>query len=129
MDVIKFLKDVLVVAQKSNDIEMTQKVISAQEAVINMQDKITKLQSENKKLKEKKNIKNKVERYRNIPIITLKDDNSKILYCANCYDSNEKIIQLEVRGNNRCHCKTCNSFCYIDYSPDADKIRKGIDVC
>lgn len=53
MDAIKILKDVVNIAQKSNDIEMVQKVISAQQEVINLQDKIYKLQVENKVLKEK----------------------------------------------------------------------------
>ena len=126
MDVIKLFKDVINFAQKSNDIDMVQRIISIQQDMLELQEANRLLKEENKNLKSKKVLKNKIERYRNIPVITLKDDHPKILYCANCYDSNEKIIQLEVLDNNRCHCKTCDSFYHIDNSPDAANIRKGL---
>ncbi len=129
MDAIKLLKDAFTVAQKSNDIEMVQKIISAQEEVLNMQDKITKLQSENKNLKDKIKTNKNVERYRNIPIITLANEHPKILYCANCYGLDDKFIQLQVIANNKCYCKNCDGYFYIEYSPDAETIRKGINEC
>ena len=81
MDVIKTLKDIVVFAQKSNDIEITQKLISIQQEVIDMEEQIYNLKSENRKLREQINENDEVERYRNIPLITLKKDCPKIIYC------------------------------------------------
>ena len=129
MDAIKLLKDAFTVDQKSNDIEMVQKIISAQEEVLNMQSEITKLQNENKKLKEKVKVNKNVERYRNIPIITLKNDKPKILYCANCFVLNDRMVQLQIIDNNKCYCRNCDNYFYINNSPDADIIKRGIDGC
>lgn len=58
------------------------------------------LQDENKELKEKLSNKRRVEELRarivrhDQPIITLKDDNRIIYYCAHCWDSQEKLIQV-----------------------------------
>ena len=129
MEVIKTLKDIITFAQKSNDIEMTQKLISVQQEVIDMEEQIYNLKSENRVLKEKINKKNEVERYRNIPIITLKKDSPKILYCANCYGSDNKLIQLQVHDIDHCYCRNCKDQFYIHNSPDAEIIREKIEKC
>ena len=129
MDVIKTLKDIIVFTQKSNDIEMTQKLISIQQEVIDMEDQIYKLKTENRELKEKINKRDEVERYRNIPIITLKEDSPKILYCANCYGSDNKLIQLQVHDIDHCYCRNCKDQFFIHNSPDAEKIKEKIEKC
>lgn len=121
MDVIKTLTDVVTLAQKSNDIEMIQKVINAQQEILNMQDEMLKLKKENEKLKdEKKNGKN-IERYRNITIITLKNDEQKIKYCSRCWDKDRKLIQVNIAGDSYM-CPECKTRSYISYTPD--KINK-----
>ena len=82
MDVIKTLKDIVGFAQKSNDIEMTQKLISVQQEVIEMQDKISKLSDENRKLCNEINQEKNIEHYRGVPIITLKEESPKVFYCG-----------------------------------------------
>ena len=123
MDVIKLLKDVYTLAQKSNDIEMIQKVISAQEEAINMQDKITKLQNENQRLKEKDKIKKNIERYQGCTLITLKSDNPKIPYCSTCYGKDNQLIQLKIKGD-LCQCFNCKSYFYFAEIPKSEEIRR-----
>lgn len=124
MDIIKILKDVVSIAQKSNDIEMVQKVISVQQEVINLQDRIYKLLTENKVLKEKLKKNNNIERYRNIPVITLKNEQPKILYCAYCYGNEEKFIQLQIYDNDYCRCGVCKNRFEISSSIDFKKIKE-----
>ena len=126
MDAIKLLRDVVNVAQKSNDIEMIQKVISAQQEVINLQDKIYKLQVENNVLKEQLRKNDNIERYRSIPLITLKDEHPKILYCANCYGNEGKFIQLQIYDNDRCRCSVCKNHFDISSSVDCQKIKESL---
>lgn len=126
MDAIKLLMDVVNVAQKSNDIEMVQKVISAQQEVINLQDKIYKLQVENNALKEQFRKNDNVEMYRSIPLITLKDEHPKILYCANCYGNEGKFIQLQIYDNDRYHCSVCKNHFDISSSVDCQKIKESL---
>ena len=129
MDVIKTLKDIVVFAQKSNDIEITQKLISIQQEVIDMEEQIYNLKSENRKLREQINENDEVERYRNIPLITLKKDCPKILYCGNCFGAENKFIQLQVIDNESCYCRNCKDYFYISYSPDAQIIKEKIEKC
>ena len=128
MDAIKVLKDAIDVIQKSNDIDLIQKLISAQQEVIDMQEKMYKLQVENNKLKEAINKKDNVVRYRSVPIISLKDDEKKVLYCANCYGAENKLIQLHLYDDkDSCTCRICKDRSFISNSPDADLIREGLD--
>lgn len=117
MDAIKLLKDVVTVAQKSNDIDMIQKVISAQQEVLNMQEELQVLREDNRKLKDLNTMSAKIKRYRNISVITLEEDDQKIMYCSNCWDSDKKIIQLMKAGDSY-KCPACKSHGYLSWSPD-----------
>ena len=122
MDAIKILKDVYNVVQKSNDIEIMEKIITAQAAVLDMQEKISKLQIENKELKEKDEIKENIERYPGTTMITLKNENPKIPYCSTCYGNTGRLIQLKIR-EELCQCHNCNSHFYFSESPNSTQIR------
>lgn len=124
MDAIKLLKDVVTVAQKSNDIDMIQKVIAVQEEVIELQDKVFKLQKENNMLKEKLKKSSKIVRYRGVPLITIKDDKCKIIYCANCYGKEERLIPVHITDSTYTYCGTCGDQSVITYSPDASQIKE-----
>ena len=123
MEVVKMFKEVINFAQKSNDIDMIQKIISAQQDMLELQEENRLLKEENTRLKSKKNIKNKIERYKNINVITLKGDEQKIKYCSNCWDNNEKLVQLRVIDGDRYVCNTCKTIGYQSDSPDWDKLR------
>jgi len=105
---------------------MIQKVISAQQEVIDMQDRIYKLQVENNELKEKLNKTNNVERYRGVPVITLKNDAPKIMYCANCYGNEGKLIQLQLYSDNHCYCSVCKNQFNINNSIDCQKLKESL---
>lgn len=123
MEVVKMFKEVINFAQKSNDIDMIQKIISAQQDMLELQEENRLLKEENTRLKSKKNIKNKIERYKNINVITLKGDEQKIKYCSNCWDNNEKLVQIRVIDGDYYECNTCKTIGYQSDSPDWDKLR------
>ena len=126
MDVIKTLKDIVVFAQKSNDIEMTQKLISVQQEVIEMQDKISKLLEENRKLCNEINQEKNVEHYRGVPIITLKEESPKVLYCGICYGKNKSFIPLHKYSGSidEYYCRECDHYTHLSVSPDKEKLFK-----
>ena len=127
MDAIKLLKDVVTVAQKSNDIEMVQKVITAQEEVIELQDKIYNLKKENSELKEKLKQNSNIVRYRGIPVLSIKNDKDKILYCSNCYGSENKLIPVHIVDYKHSYCRVCRDQSELNYSPDYEKIKEFLD--
>ena len=126
MDVIKTLKDVVQLAQKSNDIEMTQKIIQAQQEIIEMQDKISRLTIENTKLNNEINQEKSVEHYRDIPVITLANENPKILYCGLCYGKNKQFIPLHKYEhsdvNDEYYCVECKHYTRLSTSRDLNKL-------
>ena len=126
MDVIKTLKDIVTLAQKSNDIEMTQKLISVQQEVIEMQDKISKLSDENRKLYNEINQEKSIEHYRGVPIITLKDESPKVFYCGICYGKNKDFIPLHKYSgtDDEYYCKECDHYTHLSASPDKEKLLK-----
>lgn len=123
MDVIKLFKDVISFAQKSNDVDMIQKIITAQQDMLNLQEENRTLKEENRKLKSKKSISNKIKRYRNINVITIKSDEQKIKYCSSCWDNHEKLVQLRVIDNDYYECSTCKTRGYLSDSPDKEELR------
>lgn len=123
MDVIKSFKDVVSFVQKSNDTEMIQKVISAQENMLDMQSKILRLQEENKKLKSDNKIKKNIERYAGTTLVTLKNENPKIPYCSTCYGKEGILIQLKIR-DDLCQCSNCNSYFYFAESSNDNELRR-----
>ena len=64
MNIVKGLKDVISILQKSNDIEMINKVIDIQQKIIEMEDTILTLKEENRRLKDKSNKRMKIIRYK-----------------------------------------------------------------
>ena len=123
MDVIKLFKDVINFAQKSNDVDMIQKIITAQQDMLNLQEENRNLKEENRKLKYKKSISNRILRYRNINVITIKNDGKKIKYCSSCWDNYEKLVQLRVIDNDYYECSTCKTKGYLSDSPDKEELR------
>lgn len=119
MDVVKTFKDIVSFAQKSNDIEMMQKLMSAQQEVLAMNAKLMKLEEENKKLKSKAKIERNIERYPGTTLITLKNENPKIPYCSTCYGNDGSLIQMKIRGE-LCECSNCKSYFYFAESSNSN---------
>lgn len=127
MDAIKILKDVFNIAQKSNDIDMVQKVISAQQSVLEMQEKIQKLNEDNFKLRKQLEKNKEIEYYRNVPIITMKKDSPKIFYCGVCYGKDANLIPLQkISNDDRCYCSCCGMVTYISYSSDSKELLEAL---
>ena len=79
------------------------------------------LQEENKKLKEQAMDRSRIEAIRERvirhtqPIITLKDDDDCICYCAHCWDSQQKLIQInKVIRSGEAICPACRNTCVYD---------------
>lgn len=78
--------------------------------------KSLELQDENKELKEKLSEKSSIDSLRNRiirheqPFITLKEDDTQIYYCAHCWDSKEKLIQVSTEARSATFiCPSCKN--------------------
>ena len=107
MGVINCLKDVVSILQKSNDIEMVQKVIDIQQRIIEMEDTILTLKEENRKLKNNLDIEKKIKRFPNDTVIVIKNEEN-IMYCSKCWDDEKKLIQV-TKDEEYYKCPKCNN--------------------
>ena len=97
--------------QKADNIEIQRKVLELTQEALEMQNEILSLRKENDKLKEKQNIRSRIERHKDA-YITLKDDEKKLIYCSNCYDTKQQLVQAQIDEDGHYVCPSCK---YIGY--------------
>ena len=107
MGLFEGVKDVAGIVQKIGNIELYQKILDIEAQALDLQDELAKLKSENRELKEQKNISDKIKRH-NFLYLTLNDDPQELSYCTHCWDSQQKLIQLETCQNNKYYCPHCH---------------------
>ena len=52
--------------------------------------------------------------------ITLKEDDSNIMYCSRCWDREKELIQMDKRHGGKIMCPNCNQICSYDRGSDVD---------
>lgn len=85
------IKDGINAAQKADNIPLVNNLIEAQKQIFDLINENNKLKNENAELKNKKDLIDKIGRHKDA-YITLKDDPQKLIYCSNCFDTNQKIL-------------------------------------
>jgi hypothetical protein len=124
MEIIEGLKELFNLTNKLNNIEIQKKLAEINIQALEMQNEIVQLKSENNKLKEKQNISDKIVRHKDA-YITLKDDEQQLIYCSNCYDSENKLVQGQVDEDGHYSCPACKFYGYYN-KERYDNISKNI---
>lgn len=105
--------------------------------LLDLYEKALELQEENKELKDQLNSRDQVEKIRvrvirhTQPVITLKDDEDRIFYCAHCWDSKEKLIQVNTEPRPATFiCPSCKNYGVYDEAANAqyERARQGIGI-
>lgn len=106
-------KDALNLAQKADNIELYRQLLDLSAQALDLQAENAKLKEENIELKKKKDDSARIIRHKE-PVITLRDDDPVLYYCAHCYDSEQLMIQVHCdyeEGTFYCpHCRTNGDF-------------------
>ncbi len=97
MDLYQLVRDLINEAKEQKNLELVDKLIELKLAISEIQDENIELR---KRLEQQK----KIERHSEGTYITLKDDNLKIHYCATCWGTSQKLIQLASSTGN---CPIC----------------------
>lgn len=75
---------------------------------------IEKLRTENAALKKEKDYSEIIIRHPD-PVITLNNDANNLFYCARCWDSDKKLIQLTVDLEDHSYrCQQCQAHGFMD---------------
>lgn len=93
------IKNVADIVRKADNLELYA-------MLLDLQAKAIELQEENAQLKQQLSNHSRIESLRSRiirhdqPFITLQDDENHILYCAQCWDSKEKLIQMNTEPSS-----------------------------
>ncbi len=85
------IKDGIAVAQKADNIPLVSELIDAQKQILDLIQENQLLKEKNRDLLKKQDIINKIERHRDA-YITLKGENSQLIYCSNCWDTKQQLV-------------------------------------
>lgn len=107
------IKDGIMVAQKTDNIPLVSELIDAQKQILDLVQENQKLKEENEKLLKKQDVSQQIERHKDA-YITLKDDSQKLIYCSNCWDTKQQLVQAQTNENGHYDCPACKTFGYYD---------------
>lgn len=120
------IKDGINAAQKADNIPLVNNLIEAQKQILDLINENNKLKIENSELKAKKNLTDKIERHKDA-YITLKGDSQKLIYCSNCFDTNQKLIQAQTNEDGTYWCPSCKQMGYYDMEIYNRKYNEDIE--
>ena len=120
------IKDGINAAQKADNIPLVNNLIEAQKQILELINENNKLKIENSELKAKKNLTDKIERHKDA-YITLKGDSQKLIYCSNCFDTNQKLIQAQTNEDGTYWCPSCKQMGYYDMEIYNSKYNEDIE--
>lgn len=107
------IKDGISLAQKADNLPLVQSLIDAQKQIMDLQQENNQLKEEIKKLKEIEDLSQKIERHEDA-YITLKDDESKRIYCSCCWDTKRILVQGNITNTGKYRCPACGNDGYFD---------------
>ena len=121
------IKDGINAAQKADNIPLVNNLIEVQKQILDLIDDNNKLKNENAELKAKKDLIDKIERHKDA-CITLKGDSQRLIYCSNCFDSNQKLIQAQTDEDGTYWCPSCKYRGYYDMEIYNSKYNVDLDT-
>jgi hypothetical protein len=123
MAIFDELKSVAGVLQEAGKIEQYRQILDAQKELLEMQKRISDLESDNKSLKEKLEIKDSLIFDRNAYWIE-KNSKKDGPFCSCCWDDNRKTVRMQPCGNPAFYsCPKCTNKTVKIY-PEQDVVAR-----
>lgn len=108
MSLYDALKDVIGIAQKSDNIELYRQLLDLGSQALEMQAEIATLREENTELKRIREKENEIQ-YHLDAYVTKTTDTIPIKYCAACWVDRKKLVPLQNFGKTNYKCPLCQS--------------------
>lgn len=121
------IKDGINAAQKADNIPLVNNLIEAQKQILDLINENNNLKTENQELKRKKDLIEKIERHKDA-YITVKDDSQGLIYCSNCFDTNQKLVQAQINDDGKYWCPSCKYAGYYDMKKYDSKYRDNSTI-
>ena len=119
------IKDGINMAQKADNIPLVNNLIEAQKQIMDLINENNTLKNENIELKNNKIKLQDIERHKDA-YITLKNDKKNLIYCSNCLDTNQKLVQAQTDENGRYWCPSCKYNGYYSKEKFDSKFEQDI---
>ena len=110
-------KDAINLAQKADNIDLYRQLLDLSAQALDLQAENARLKEENEQLKKIRIAEDRITRHRQ-PYLTLSGDDQQLKYCAVCWDSSHKLIQMKEMTNSATFgagkslfCHNCKSHC------------------
>lgn len=108
MGLYEGIKDVAKVVQQADNVELYKKLLDLSSQALDMQAEIARLKEENTELKKKRDVSENIVRHE-LPFVTLQGDTKDLYYCSHCWDSEQRVIQLNCGNDGQFECPHCHS--------------------
>lgn len=110
--------------KNSGNTELYGNLLDLGKDALDMQEEIIRLRYENRELLKAKGLEERIERY-DEPFITLRGDEKRIIYCARCWDDENKTIQVNLDSSGTFFCSKCHNEGIYDKRREPEWIRYG----
>jgi len=114
------IKDVAKIVQQADNIDLYRQLLDLSAQALDLQAENAKLREENEQLKKQRIDEDRITRHRQ-PYLTLAGDDQQLKYCAVCWDSSHKLIQMKEMTNRATYgsstslfCNSCKSHCKLE---------------
>lgn len=110
-------KDTINLARKADNIELYRQLLDLSALAQEIQNENAKLKEENAQLKDNRVNEERLVRHKQ-PYLTLIDDDLQVKYCAVCWDTSRKLVQMREMGSSTTGesvvsflCHNCKNHC------------------
>lgn len=110
------IKNAAEIVRRADNLELYGMLLGLYEKALDLQNENRELREQLARLRRNEAIRDKIVRHSQ-PFITLNDDDISIYYCAHCWDSQEKLIQVKTTPKSGDFtCPACNNTGVYDQS-------------
>ena len=108
MSFYEAIKNIIAIAQKSDNIELYRQLLDLGSQALEMQAEIASLREENAELKRDKYLEEEIV-YHLDAYVTKSSDKIPIKYCAACWADKKKLVPMQNTGTNHYVCPLCRN--------------------
>ncbi|MDR0794828.1 MAG: hypothetical protein LBE79_02060 [Tannerella sp.] len=108
MSLYNSLKEVSHTLKDDKQSGLYEQLVDLSAQALELQQEVHRLTVENANLRKNSQIENQIQRHKE-PYLTLRYDNERILYCARCWDYEQKLVQVKCMESGDYRCMQCNN--------------------
>lgn len=127
MGLYEGIKDVAKVVQQADNVELYRKLLDLGAQALDLQEENMKLREEITLLRKRQDISENIVRHKE-SFLTLENDQGGLRYCTHCWDSSEKLVQLQCDEHDATFaCPHCHMSGVFDEARNKSAEQEALD--